>query len=180
MTSTSPTLQGQEGYLSLILPLPAALSRRIRAWRQAQGAEGQLAQASHITLLILEEQAAPADPLALLADRLAGRGPLKISLGAPLSFEPTTPVTYLPVEEGRAELEALHGVCQELLGPSASPFPYVPHVTLAHDLGREALDESLTFFADLPADEVSFSVSDLLVYRLRAGTWQPLGRVGLA
>ena len=165
MTSTSPTLQGQEGYLSLILPLPAALSRRIRAWRQAQGAEGQLAQA---------------DPLALLADRLAVRGPLKISLGAPLSFEPTTPVTYLPVEEGRAELEALHGVCQELLGPSASPFPYVPHVTLAHDLGREALDESLTFFADLPADEVSFSVSDLLVYRLRAGTWQPLGRVGLA
>lgn len=180
MTRTSPTLQGQEGYLSLILPLPVALSRRILSWRQSQGASGQLAEASHITLLILEEQTTPADPLALLADRLAGRGPLKLSLGAPLSFEPATPVTYLPVDQGRAELEALHWACQELLGPSASPFPYVPHVTLAHDLGREALDQSLTFFADLPADEVSFSVSDLLAYRLRAGIWQPLGRISLA
>lgn len=171
---SSPTIDPDRRYLSVVAEVPAALAEHILAWRASQGLA---AESCHITLLISQDTSA--DPLGALEQALLGLDPVQVSLGPAATFEPVTPVTYLPVVAGADRLTLIHAACQRAVGESVSPFPYEPHLTLANHAPAPALAASLRDFASLPADLATFSISQLSVYRFRAGSWQLLGTVCL-
>ncbi|WP_421084442.1 2'-5' RNA ligase family protein [Rothia nasimurium] len=175
--ASSPTIDPDRRYLSIVAAVPAALADCLVAWRAAHGLLGPEAESCHITVLISED--AGDDSLALLEDALAGVGPVPVGLGAAATFEPVTPVTYLPVVSGGEQLALIHSACQKAVGESVSPFPYEPHLTLANHAPAATLAESLQDFASLPLDLATFTIDRLAVYRFSAGSWQLLGTVDL-
>ena len=60
------------------------------------------------------------------------------------TFRPVSPVVYINVEEGFDSCVDLHEKLQT--GPLQRdlPFSYHPHVTIAHDVAPESLDEAET------------------------------------
>lgn len=147
------------------------------SWRASQGLVGPAAQSCHITILISED--AGGDPLRSIEQVVAGIGPVQVDLGPAATFEPVTPVTYLPVIAGADRLTLIHAACQKAVGESVSPFPYEPHLTLANHAPAPALAASLHDFATLPPALARFTVNRLTVYRFSAGSWQQLGTVRL-
>ncbi|MDO4897744.1 MAG: 2'-5' RNA ligase family protein [Rothia sp. (in: high G+C Gram-positive bacteria)] len=176
--SASPTLRENRSYLSLIARVPAALAEHIVSWRLAQGASGQVVSSIHITVLIAHEEDGGC-ALTRLRQEFAGHGAIEVQLGEPASFEPVAPVTYLPLGEGAACFSEVHQRSIELVGPSASPFDYTPHLTLAHGLGDAARAASLEYFQQLPEGLDRFEVTELAVYRFTEGSWEHLGDVPL-
>ncbi|MDY6051566.1 MAG: 2'-5' RNA ligase family protein [Rothia sp. (in: high G+C Gram-positive bacteria)] len=174
---SSPTIDPHRRYLSLVAGVPAALAERLTCWRAGQGLVGPAAESCHITVLISED--AGGNPLGSLQQAVAGLGPVQVHLGPALTFEPVTPVTYLPLVEGEEQLTLLRGVCQQVVGESVSPFPYKPHLTLANHAPAPVLAASLHDFANLPSELARFSVTQLMVYRYSLGQWQKLGIVDL-
>lgn len=169
----SPTLVPGQAYLSVLAPVPGGLKQRITQWAGAP-AEG-LALGHHITVLIT----ALVEPGLLdgAGELVAGEGRLELTLGEPQTFEPATPITYLPLVRGGAELERLHRLLEDGLGASASPFPYVPHLTLSYTPG--ALGSAQSFYRQLPSELLSFPVEELELYSNTDGSWQRLGGLSL-
>ncbi|WP_237204432.1 2'-5' RNA ligase family protein [Rothia nasimurium] len=149
------------------------------AWRARQGLTGPAAESCHITVLMCEDAGAH-EPLETLGRVLAGWGPVEVELGGAETFEPVTPVTYLPVVAGADQLQNIHRTCQQAVGESASPFPYTPHLTLANHAPSPALAASLRDFATLPPELERFTVGQLTVYRYSSGSWQELGTIDLS
>lgn len=176
--AVSPTLLPGGGYLSIIARVPPPLAERIVRWRREYGMVGAVAESCHITLLIAQD-AAEEGKLGQLKAALAGHGAVEVVLGEPESFQPASPVTYLPLVRGADCFRYLHRRCVELLGKSESPFPYEPHLTLAHGLEEAALARSLRDFAGLDAQLTSFRIEQLQAYRYTGETWQHLADITL-
>ena len=153
------------------------VSERLVSWRASQGIVGPVAESCHITILISED--AGGDPLRSIEQAVTGIGPVQVGLGPAATFEPVTPVTYLPVVAGADKFTLIHAACQKAVGESVSPFPYEPHLTLANHAPAPALAASLRNFATLPPALARFTVNRLTVYRFSAGSWQQLGTVNL-
>lgn len=176
--AVSPTLLPGGGYLSIIARVPPPLAERIVRWRREYGMVGAVAESCHITLLIAQD-AAEEGKLGQLKAALAGHGAVEVVLGEPESFQPASPVTYLPLVRGADCFRYLHRRCVELLGKSESPFPYEPHLTLAHGLEEAALARSLRDFAGLDAQLTGFRIEQLQAYRYTGETWQHLADISL-
>lgn len=176
--AVSPTLLPGGGYLSIIARVPPPLAERIVRWRRECGMVGAVAESCHITLLIAQD-AAEEGKLGQLEAALAGHGAVEVVLGEPESFQPASPVTYLPLARGADCFRYLHRRCVELLGKSESPFPYEPHLTLAHGLEEAALARSLRDFAGLDAQLTGFRIEQLQAYRYTGETWQHLADISL-
>lgn len=86
------------------------------------------------------------------------------------TFRPTSDVVFLAISEGVQACADLNAaVCA---GPVTSPsiFPFHPHITLAHDLAPEVLDDVAAEYADVSAE---FRVPQISLYRLdEEGRWQ--------
>ena len=175
--ASSPTIDPDRKYLSIVAEVPAAVSARLVSWRASQGLVGPAADSCHITILISED--AGGDPLRSIEQVVASIGPAQVGLGPAATFEPVTPVTYLPVVAGADRLTLIHATCQRAVGESVSPFPYEPHLTLANHAPAPALAASLQDFASLPSELSNFTIDQLTVYRYHSGSWQQLGTVNL-
>ena len=175
--ASSPTIDPDRRYLSIVAEVPAAVSARLVSWRASQGLVGPAADSCHITILISED--AGGDPLRSIEQVVASIGPVQVGLGPAATFEPVTPVTYLPVVAGADRLTLIHAACQKAVGESVSPFPYEPHLTLANHAPAPALAVSLRDFATLPPALARFTIDQLTVYRYHSGSWQQLGTVNL-
>lgn len=138
---------------------------------------GPVAESCHITILISED--AGGDPRRSIEQVVASIGPVQVGLGPAATFEPVTPVTYLPVVAGADRLTLIHATCQRAVGESVSPFPYEPHLTLANHAPAPTLAASLQDFASLPPELSNFTIDQLTVYRYHSGSWQQLGTVNL-
>lgn len=174
---SSPTIDPDRRYLSIVAGVPAVVAERLVAWRAGQGLVGPAAESCHITVLISED--AGGNPLNSLEQAVTGLGPVQVGLGPVASFEPVTPVTYLPIVAGADRLTLIHAACQRAVGESVSPFPYEPHLTLANHAPAPALAASLQDFASLPPELSNFTIDQLTVYRYHSGSWQQLGTVNL-
>nr|WP_283251334.1 MULTISPECIES: 2'-5' RNA ligase family protein [unclassified Actinomyces] len=78
--------------------------------------------------------------------RVAGAAaPFLCEVGGAASFRPVSPVAYLAVGDGAAELDALQAALRAGTGPLAGDlrFPFHPHLTLAHEVDDDALDDAL-------------------------------------
>ncbi len=86
------------------------------------------------------------------------------------SFRPVSPVVFLNVEDGFGDCVNLHRQLQSGPLERELPFAYHPHVTVAHDVAPESLDEAETVLKDYRA---TFPVASMGLYEHDDnGIWQ--------
>ena len=106
--------------------------------------------------------------LALVAADLE---PFRVHLRGTGTFEPVSPVVFIGVVEGISQCEQLAaGVRQGPLMMERA-FPYHPHVTVAHHLPGDQLEQA---FHDLEDFDAAFDVQEMWMYlHDDASGWQP-------
>lgn len=150
--------------VGVVLVLPEPVGGEVTRIRTTLGDPRAQGMPAHITLLppTLVGTGSLAELRAHL-DRVARRHPaLRITLAGTQTFRPLSEVVYLALEDGaRSCAELGRAVCG---GPvsSPSPFPFHPHVTLAHDLPASTLDAVQRGYVSFTA---SFSVAEMCLYQ---------------
>lgn len=153
--------------------LPEPLATELQGWRERLGDPNAQSIPPHVTLL--PPTSLPAERLPDVEEHLreiaAGEQPFDIHLRGSSTFRPVSPVVFVPLAQGIGSCERLQRKVRS--GPLARElaFPYHPHVTVAHDIGEEALDRA---FAELAGFDARFRVWGLTLFEQgREGVWRP-------
>lgn len=156
--------------VGVILVFPDDVAEELREWRASFGDPAADVVPAHITLVTTTETDdwdATIDHVRSVAARQA---PFRVTIAGTGSFRPVSDVVYLNVLEGFDECVKLHSELQQ--GPLERdlPFPYHPHVTVAHDVDAERLDEAEFVLKNY---STSFTVASMGLYEHDAdGLWQ--------
>jgi 2'-5' RNA ligase len=136
---------------------------------------------AHLTLLgpteIDDSTEAWGAAQAHLAGVAAGHSPFHVQLRGTGTFRPVTQVVFVTVAAGAGECESLAADIRS--GPLERDleYPYHPHVTVAHDVPTEALDEVAQLLSSF---EARFPVDGFTLYEHRPdGRWRPQRRFPL-
>ena len=159
VTAKAATSNGQrsEGIsIGVILRFPADIAEELQRWRASFGDPMAAVVPAHITLVtttMTKDWAATQRHVRDVARRQ----------------EPFT-VTFLNVEDGFGDCVNLHRQLQSGPLERELPFGYHPHVTVAHDVAPESLDEAETVLKDYRA---TFPVASMGLYEHDDnGIWQ--------
>jgi 2'-5' RNA ligase/ribosomal protein S18 acetylase RimI-like enzyme len=132
--------------LGVALLVPPPFDREVDALRRAcsDGAFGRIP--SHLTLVppVNVREDAVQVGLRVLREAAAATRPFTVQLGPPASFLPDSPTLYLSVNgPGLAALHALRDAI--FRDPLARPltWPFVPHVTVAHEMEPSRIEAAL-------------------------------------
>ncbi|WP_284751909.1 2'-5' RNA ligase family protein [Arthrobacter sp. efr-133-R2A-120] len=161
---------GESLCVGVILGFPQDVARELQQWRASFGDPMAEVIPAHITLVTTtpaQDWEATREHVRDVARRQA---PFKITISGTGSFRPVSPVVFLKVEDGFEECVGLHEQLQT--GPLERdlPFPYHPHVTVAHDVAPESLDEAETVLKNYTA---TFPVVSMGLYEHDDnGIWQ--------
>jgi 2'-5' RNA ligase len=161
---------GEGMSLGVILGFPPGIAEELQRWRASFGDPMATVIPAHITLVTTtptHDWEAARDHVREVARTQA---PFMVTIAGTGSFRPVSPVVFINVEEGFEECVELHEKLQT--GPLARelPFAYHPHVTIAHDVAPESLDEAETVLKDYRA---TFPVVSMGLYEHDAdGIWQ--------
>jgi 2'-5' RNA ligase len=129
---------------------------------------------AHLTLLGPTE--VDTGVIAEVADHLtgvaSGQEPFPVHLLGTGTFRPLTEVVFVAVASGDQECKRLWAAVRELEAVRRPlRWPYFPHVTVAHDVPTEALDE---VFADLADFDAKFTVTGFTLFEHGPdGRWRP-------
>ncbi|WP_286931273.1 MULTISPECIES: 2'-5' RNA ligase family protein [Aeromicrobium] len=85
----------------------------------------------------------------------------RVSLLGTGTFRPISPVVFVAVSEGIAQIETLAEGVRKAIGAPDPEFPFHPHVTIAHNVPDEALDAALNDLIDF---RCSFEVDAIHLY----------------
>lgn len=155
--------------------IPAPLDREVDAFRRALGDGTYGRVPAHLTLVppVNVRTDELGTGLALLRRAAADTTALNVTLGAPATFLPNTPVLYLPViGSGRGTVYQLRD--RVFQPPFSRPltWPYVPHVTLADEADPGRIEAAELALADYQAD---LSVDRLfLLAESEERVWEPV------
>ncbi|WP_077490345.1 2'-5' RNA ligase family protein [Sinomonas mesophila] len=156
--------------VGVILGFPERIARELRSWRASFGDPMAEVIPAHITLVTTTETDdwdATVDHVRSVA---AGAEPFRVELAGTGSFRPVSPVVYLKVTDGFDECVRLHEALQQGPLERTLPFPYHPHVTVAHDVPTEQLDAAESA---LHSYSESFTVASMGLYEHDAeGFWR--------
>lgn len=166
--------------VTVVLPQPWA--SQVRMVRLGAGDPLALSIPPHVTLV---------PPTAVDTGRLdevrthvarvaAATTPFLCEVGGADSFRPVSPVAYLAVGGGASELHRLHSALRAADGPLAGSlrFPFHPHLTLAHEVDDDALDDALAAGQSIRAQ---FVVDTVRLDRMgKDGTWRLVDLVPLS
>jgi 2'-5' RNA ligase len=156
--------------VGVILEFPPAIAEELQRWRASFGDPMAGVIPAHITLVTTtptRDWEATREHVRDIARRQA---PFMVTVAGTGSFRPVSPVVFINVEDGFDECVDLHEKLQT--GPLERdlPFSYHPHVTIAHDVAPESLDEAETVLKDYRA---TFPVVSMGLYEHDAdGIWQ--------
>ncbi len=156
--------------IGVILGFPADVAAELGRWRASFGDPMAGVIPAHITLVtttMTQDWEATLAHVRAIARRQA---PFTVTIAGTGTFRPVSPVVFLNVEEGFEDCVSLHGELQA--GPLERdlPFAYHPHVTVAHDVAPESLDEAETALKDYRA---TFPVVSMGLYEHDDnGIWQ--------
>jgi 2'-5' RNA ligase len=159
--------------IGVALPIPEPFLGELGAYRERFGDPLAHAIVAHITL-VPPMQVADADHLAAVLAHLGavarGQAPFPLVLAGAGTFRPVSPVVFVPIAQGEDEVRAIEAAVR--VGPLDRQliFPYHPHVTVAHDLEEEWLDQAYTAMAPYRA---AFDVTSLALFVQGAdGVWR--------
>lgn len=163
---TAPVTVG----VAIAIPHPHASV--LAKWRRHVGDPEADLTPPHVTLL--PPTPVPADTLDEIEQHLAGvavtGAPFAMHLAGTGTFRPLSPVVFIQIARGVSDCELLESAIRR--GPLVREleFPYHPHVTVAHDVGDEGLDEAYDGLAYFVA---RFTVDGFgLFLRDADGRWQ--------
>ncbi len=143
--------------IGVAIGLPEPYTSELQGWRERLGDVNAGAIPPHVTLLPPTEL--DTGDLDVVEEHLraiaSAERPFVIQLSGSGTFRPVSPVVFVPLVEGAQHCQALEARIRS--GPLAREltFPYHPHVTVAHDLADERLDQA---FAALSSYEARFRV----------------------
>jgi 2'-5' RNA ligase len=153
--------------------LPEPYNRELQGWRDRLGDPNAHRIVPHITLLPPTE--VRSERLSDIEEHLrkvaADEEPFEIQLRGSATFQPVSPVVFVPLVLGIADCERIEAKVRS--GPLNRElrFPYHPHVTVAHDLPAEALDRAFDALADYDA---RFGVRGFTLFEQGPdATWRP-------
>jgi 2'-5' RNA ligase len=166
-----PEGPADEVTVGVSIAVPEPFAGELQRWRELFGDPQASAIPPHITI-------APPSRLSLaglahlqthLGRAAAARAPFAVGLRGTGTFRPVSAVVFVAVTEGADECTALaESVLAEPHLPDPA-FPYHPHVTVAHGLAEEELDEARD---KLAAYEASFLADALWLYEQgEDGVW---------
>ncbi len=156
--------------IGVILGFPADVAEELGRWRASFGDPMAGVIPAHITLVtttMTQDWEATLAHVRAIARR---QEPFTVTIAGTGTFRPVSPVVFLNVEEGFEDCVSLHAELQA--GPLERdlPFAYHPHVTVAHDVAPESLDEAETALKDYRA---TFPVVSMGLYEHDDnGIWQ--------
>ena len=158
--------------IGVALAIAEPYGSELQDWRERFGDPMARVIPTHVTLLppiTVDESLLPE-----IEEHLRGvaqdEEPFDIELRGTGTFRPVSPVVFVQLARGIGGCERLEGRVRS--GPLARelPFPYHPHVTVAHDVPDEALDRAFVELADYAAQ---FSVWGFSLYEHVDGVWRP-------
>lgn len=165
--------------IGVSVAVPPPWGPELQAYRVALGDPAAAGIPAHITLLppVDVDDIALADVVKHLREAAADVPPFEVLLRGTDCFRPVSPVVFVAVAAGGAGCEELAAALRR--GPlSIVPqFPYHPHVTVAHDLPDDLLDQAS---ADLASFSCRFWVTEVAVHVREAGGWTPHETLRLA
>ncbi|AJT42736.1 2'-5' RNA ligase [Psychromicrobium lacuslunae] len=156
--------------VGVVVALPEPFASELKSWRASFGDPLAEVVPGHITLVTTtpaEDWQAVLEHVRAVAAEQHG---FQVQLQGTGAFRPVSPVVYLNVVRGFEDCVALHEKLQD--GPLARdlPFPFYPHVTVAHDVSELAMDEAQRRLASYQAE---FPVDSMGLYEHDAdGVWQ--------
>ena len=158
--------------VGVAIAIPEPFGGQLQARRASFGDEHASSIPTHITLLPPTVLAIANDDVgAHLATVAADCAPFQIHLRGTATFRPVSPVVFVQLVEGIAGCEQLERRVRR--GPLAREltYPYHPHVTVAHHLPDDQLDEA---FEALAGFECRFEVRQFHLYEHGSdGVWRP-------
>ena len=167
--------------IGVALPIPEPFLGELGAYRERFGDPQAHAIVAHVTLLP-PTQVADEEHLAAILEHLQAQAaalePFPLVLSGAGTFRPVSDVVFVPLTEGEAQVREVESLVRS--GPLARSlnFPYHPHVTVAHDLEAEWLDQA---YEALTPYRAGFEVDRLgLFFQGSDGVWRtsvefPLG-----
>jgi 2'-5' RNA ligase len=160
-------------WIGVAIPIPDPYGAELQRARGAFGDPMADAIPTHITLLPPIKVAGPAELAAIerhLRAVAAAERPFRIRLSGTGTFRPVSPVVFIALAEGATGCERLHR--RVLSGPLARdlPFPYHPHVTVAHHLPEEVMDRA---YKELAGYEAAFTAEGFSLYEHDNAIWRP-------
>jgi 2'-5' RNA ligase len=158
--------------IGVAIAVPDPWGAELERWRASFGDPQADAIPAHITLLPptavvpggLDEVEAH------LAWAAAEVAPFEVHLRGTGTFRPVSPVVFVALANGIAGCERLEARVRRGILDRELDFPYHPHVTVAHDLPEDVLDEAYDALGGFVA---RFVVSGFPLYVHGAdGVWQ--------
>lgn len=125
----------------------------------------------HVTILAPIDVDADAMPAVTrhLAAVARVTSPFRLEVAGASSFRPVTPVVFIALGAGAAECVALESRVRSGDMAVELRYPYHPHVTIAHDVADDVLDDALAQLSDF---EFSQDVDRMGLYENVAGRWE--------
>ena len=149
--------------IGVAVAIPEPWATELQQYRAAVGDTTAAKIPTHITLVPPTEISAETledveTHLEAAADEVASFSVHRRGTG---TFRPTSPVVFVSLAEGISQCEKLAEVVRR--GPLEMDlaFPFHPHVTIAHHLSDEQLDQA---FDELAEFECEFEVDDFKLY----------------
>jgi 2'-5' RNA ligase len=167
-----PERSGDQSLIGIAITVPEPHGSALQGARARFGDTMAEFIPPHITI-VGPTAISPADRPAVaehLAAVAAQHAPFTVRLRGTGTFRPVSQVAFVQVADGISACELLELAARS--GPLAQDlrFHYHPHVTVAHDLEDEALDEAIDALASYDA---SFAVDSFDCYELGAdGVWR--------
>lgn len=142
--------------LGVSIAVPEPYGRLLQERRLGFGDAAAHGIPTHVTLLpptAADAALLPAVKAHLCAVAASSR-PFPVRLSGTDTFRPVSPVVYLRVAEGASACSLLQERIRDAAGPLARdlPFPYHPHVTVAHGIADEAMDRAHAELAGFEAE----------------------------
>ncbi|WP_341482036.1 MULTISPECIES: 2'-5' RNA ligase family protein [Arthrobacter] len=166
----SRTVECAARCVGIVIAVPEPMASELRAARASFGDPMAAVIPAHITLVTTTETSDWDATVDHVREVAAAQEPFRVTLQGSASFRPVSPVVYVNVDQGFDECIALHKELQS--GPLARDlvFPFHPHVTVAHDVSEQSMDEAVRRLDDYQA---SFTVDCVGLYEHDAtGLWK--------
>jgi len=162
--------RSEEISVGVILGFPAEIAEELQRWRASFGDPMAGVVPAHITLVTTTPTPDWEATRRHVREVARCQSPFMVTIAGTGTFRPVSPVVFINVEDGFNDCVDLHRKLQQ--GPlhRELPFAYHPHVTIAHDVAPESLDEAETVLKNYRA---TFPVVSMGLYEHDAdGIWQ--------
>ena len=149
--------------IGVAVAIPEPWARELQDYRLALGDRTATMIPTHVTLLPPTEIDAPSlEAFEKHLEVVAGdHAPFRMTLSGTGTFRPLSPVVFVQVSSGISQCELLETAVRNGPVVRSLDFNYHPHVTVAHHLPEDRLEQA---FTDLEDFDATFEVHEMWMY----------------